>query len=62
MGFKLAKSVDRNRELFTYIRGRGEASNIIMFILMNEPLHWTSCKFFEVCIHFGPVKVVHFKG
>ena len=25
---------------------------------MNEPLPWTNCEFFEMCIHFGAVKVV----
>ena len=53
--------VEQSHELFSNIRGRGGASKRLLS-LVNEPLPYKNCEFFEMCIRFGTVRVVHSKS
>ena len=50
--------MEQNGELFSDIRGRGGASNAYLHSCMS-PSRRQAVNFFEMCIHFGAVKVVH---
>ena len=53
--------MEQSCELCTDIRGRSGASNVIKQSRMS-PFRRQAANFFEMCIDFGTVQVVHFES